>query len=99
VNAKNEFRQNIFVYKSSRLERGLPFTFKDYEPLRTAIEKKLMGDLKNVVALTIADRSATDDKSKRRRKTAIDKMMNHGYCEECAQQILGFVGEVLRRES
>jgi serine protein kinase len=99
VNAKNEFRQQIFVYKASRLERKLPFTFKDYDPLRTAIEKKLMSDLKNVVSLTIADKSATDDKSKKRRKSAINKMMEHGYCEICATQVLAFVGELLRRES
>jgi len=99
VNSKNEFRQQIFVYKASRLERNLPFTFKDYDPLRTAIEKKLMSDLKNVVSLTIADKSATDDKSKKRRKSAINKMKEHGYCETCAVQVLAFVGELLRRES
>ena len=99
VNSKNEFRQQIFVYKASRLERNLPFTFKDYDPLRTAIEKKLMSDLKNVVSLTIADKSATDDKSKKRRKSAINKMKEHGYCETCAVQVLAFVAELLRRES
>jgi len=98
VNSKNEFRQGIFVYKASRLERGLPFTFKDYDPLRIAIEKKLMSDLKNVVSLTIADKSATDEKSKKRRKSAINKMKEHGYCDQCAQMVLSFVGELLRRE-
>lgn len=97
VNSKMEFRQNIFVYKSTRLEKGLPFTFKDYDPLRTAIEKKLMGDLKNIVSLSIADRSATDAKTMKRRQTAVKKMMEHGYCEQCASQVLGFVGELLRR--
>jgi len=97
VNSKNEFRQGIFVYKSSRLERGLPFTFKDYDPLKTAIEKKLMSDLKNIVSLTIADKSTTDDKSKKRRKSAINKMKEHGYCEICATMVLGFVAELLRR--
>lgn len=100
VNSKNEFRNGIFVYKASRLERGLPFTFKDYDPLKTAIEKKLMSDLKNVVSLTIADKTATDAKSKNRRKTAINKMKeNGGYCDHCAQMVLSFVAEILRKES
>lgn len=99
VNSKNEFRQGIFVYKSSRLEKGQPFTFKDYDPLRTAIEKKLISDLKNIVNLTIADKSATDEKTKRRRKTAINKMISHGYCEHCATMVLAFVAELQRRES
>ena len=99
VNSKNEFRQGIFVYKASRLEKNLPFTFKDYDPLRTAIEKKLMGDLKNLVSLTIADKSATDAKTKGRRKNALNKMIGRGYCEHCATQVLAFVSELLRREN
>jgi serine protein kinase len=97
INAKTEFRQGIFVYKASRLEKGQPFTFKDYDPLRTAIEKKLMSDLKNIVSLSISDRSVTDEKSKKRRQSAINKMMKNGYCEQCAAHVLGFVGELLRR--
>jgi len=99
VNSKAEFRNGIFVYKSTQLEKGLPFTFKDYDPLRIAIEKKLMSDLKNVVSLTIADKSATDDKSKKRRETAIDRLLDKGYCKECANILLAFVGEILRKES
>jgi serine protein kinase len=99
VNSKNEFRQGIFVYKSSLLEKGKPFTFKDYDPLRTAIEKKLISDLKNIVSLTLGDNSATDEKTKKRRKTAINKMLEHGYCESCAKNTLSFVSELLRRES
>jgi serine protein kinase len=98
-NSKSEFRNGIFVYKSSRLENGGTFTFKDYEPLRTAIEKKLMSDLKNVVSLTIADKSANDEKTKKRRESAIDKLVKRGYCKNCAAILLAFVSEILRKES
>lgn len=98
VNSKNEFRQGIFVYKSSQLERGQEFTFKDYEPLKIGIEKKLMSDLKNVVSLTIADKAATDKKTIGRRKSAIKRLKEHGWCDECAPVLLAFVGEILRKE-
>ncbi len=98
VNSKAEFRNGIFVYKVSQLEKGLPFTFNDYDPLRTAIEKKLMYDLKNVVSLTIADKTAIDEKSKNRRKSAINKLKERGYCEHCATILLSFIGEILRKE-
>ena len=98
-NSKGEFRQGIFVHKAAQLEKGKTFTFNDYEPLRTAIEKKLMSDLKNVVSLTIADKSASDEKTKKRRQTAIDKMVKKGYCQECAKMTLAFVGEILRKEN
>lgn len=98
-NSKSEFRNGIFVYKSTRLESGKTFTFKDYEPLKSAIEKKLMADLKNIVSLTIADKAANDEKTKRRRQSAIKKLIARGYCEQCAQVLLSFVSEILRKES
>lgn len=98
VNSKTEFRNGIFVYKASCLEKGEPFTFKSYDPLRVAIEKKLMSDLKNVVSLTIADKSATDKKSQAKRKSAVERLKTRGYCEHCANILLSFVGEILRKE-
>jgi serine protein kinase len=99
VNSKKEFRNGIFVYKSAQLEKGLAFTFKDYDPLRLAIEKKLMSDLKDIVSLTIADKSSTDEKAKKRRQTAIDRLLDKGYCQECSSILLSFVGEILRKEN
>ena len=97
-NSKSEFRNGIFVYKSSRLEQGGTFAFSDYEPLKLAIEKKLMADLKNIVALTIADKTVNDEKTKKRRTGAINKLVKRGYCEHCAAVLLSFVSEMLRKE-
>jgi serine protein kinase len=99
VPSKDEFRRNIFVYEAAQLKKGLPFTFKDYGPLREGIEKKLISDLRNVVSLTIADRTADDEKAKKRRSTAINNLCEKGYCKECAGRLLAFIGEVLRKES
>lgn len=99
VNAKKEFRNNVFVHKVEFLERGKDFTYKDYDPLRDAIEKKLMSDLKSVVNLSIADTTTTDPKAEKRREKAFQNLMDKGFCEECANTYLRFVGEVLRKES
>jgi serine protein kinase len=98
VNSKSEFRNGIFVHKSSAQDRGERFTFKSYPSLKEAIEKKLMSDLKNVVSLTLADPSKTDKKTKKRRVEAIERLLDNGYCEHCANNLLAFVGEILRRE-
>jgi len=98
INSKTEFRNGIFVYKAAQLEKGQPFTFRTYDPLRIAIEKKLMNDLKNVVSLTLADKSATDKRTAMKRKTAVGNLVKRGYCEECANILLSFIGEVLRKE-
>jgi len=106
VNSRTEFRNGIFVYKTDCMESGEPFTFTSYTPLKEAIEKKLMSDLKNVVTLTIADKTSTDEKKQKRREKAFRKLVPQDrepeshvdYCDHCANMLLAFIGEVLRKE-
>lgn len=97
--AKETFRNGIFVYKADCLSRGKDFTYNDYSPLRDGIEKKLISDLRNVVSLSLSDSSDTNPKAKSRRNKAIKTLIKKGYCEKCANTLLSFIGETLRRES
>ena len=97
-NAKREFRQGIFVFKSDSQDQGKSFDFSTYTPLQEAIEKKLIGDLKNVVSLTIADKTKKDPKTIKRRQDALSSLEKKGYCMVCAEALLTFVGSVLRKE-
>jgi serine protein kinase len=97
-NAKNEFRQGIFVFKSDAGDQGKQFTFNSYTPLQDAIERKLIGDLKNVVSLTIADKTRKDPKTMKRRQDALEALQQKGYCAACAENLLQFVGDLLRKE-
>ncbi len=97
-NAKKEFRQGIFVFKSDAIDGGKEFSFNTYTPLQEAIEKKLIGDLKNVVSLTIADRTRKDPKTMKRREDALEALQQKGYCPVCAENLLQFVGDILRKE-
>jgi serine protein kinase len=97
-NAKREFRQGIFVFKSDAIDQGKEFSFDTYTPLQEAIERKLIGDLKNVVSLTIADKTRKDPKTLKRRQDAIEALEQKGYCPVCAENLLQFVGDVLRKE-
>jgi serine protein kinase len=97
-NAKKEFRQGIFVFKSDAIDQGKEFSFNTYTPLQEAIERKLIGDLKNVVSLTIADKTRKDPKTLKRRQDALEALQQKGYCPVCAENLLQFVGDVLRKE-
>jgi len=97
-NAKREFRQGIFVFKSDAIDRGKEFSFDTYTPLQEAIERKLIGDLKNVVSLTIADKTRRDPKTLKRRQDALEALQEKGYCPVCAENLLQFVGDLLRKE-
>jgi serine protein kinase len=97
-NAKKEFRQGIFVFKSDAIDQGRAFNFDSYTPLQEAIERKLIGDLKNVVSLTIADKTRRDPKTVKRRENALEALQEKGYCPVCAENLLQFVGDLLRKE-
>jgi serine protein kinase len=96
--AKREFRQGLFVFKSDAIDRGEQFTFTTYLPLQEAIEKKLMADLRNIVSLTLADEYIRDPKTMKRKEDALSKLLDKGYCPVCANNLLHFVGEMLRKE-
>jgi serine protein kinase len=97
--SKTEFRKGVYVYKSDCLEQGKEWKWNTYKPLALAIEKKLMNDLKNVVTLSIANTVSTSPKIKSRRTKALKTLKEKGYCDHCAKALLGFVGEILRREN
>jgi serine protein kinase len=97
-NAKKEFRQGIFVFKSDAIDQGKEFDFDSYTPLQEAIERELIGDLKNVVSLTIADKTRKDPKTLKRRQDALGGLQKKDYCKVCAENLLQFVGDVLRKE-
>ncbi len=97
-NSKREFRQGIFVFQSEAMSQEESFSFETYQPLQEAIEKKLIDDLKNVVSLTIADKTKRDPKTLKKREDALGALKRKGYCDVCAENLLQFVGDILRRE-
>lgn len=98
-NSKSEFRNGVFVHKSGCLERGQEFTYESYAPIKEAIEKKLMSDLRNVVNLSIVNTTSTNPKRMKARDRAFRTLTDKGWCEHCANMLLSFVGEILRKAS
>jgi len=99
LNSKREFRNGLFVHKAAALERGEEFNFKTFLVLKEAIEKNLLGTLKNVVSLTLTDPiKSLDDKTKRRKENVIDNLIDRGYCKSCAEALINFVADILRRQ-
>ncbi len=99
ANSKKEFRNGIFVHMAAAYERGEKFTYKSFLSLKEAIEKKLLSSLKDTVSLTLIDPiRALDDKTKKKKNEVIENLIARGYCKSCAEVLLGFVGETLRRQ-
>lgn len=97
--SKNEFRNSIFVYKSSVEDRGEVFTYQSFPILKDAIEKTLLSTLKNLVQLTLIDPvKSMDEKTKKRKESVIENLIQKGYCRQCAEILLLFVAEILRKQ-
>lgn len=98
IKSKREFRNGIFIHKVTALERGEEFTFRTFLVLKDAIEKKLLETLKNIVSLTLVDPiKALDDKTKARKNQVIENLMARGYCKSCAETLISFAAELMRR--
>src|ERR1044072_2038314 len=96
-NAKNTFRQEILIRISSHARKGKPFEYRSHERLKEAIEKKIFSDLKDVVKITTSVKQPDADQL-RRINEVIDRLVtDHGYCTNCANELLPYVGTLLSR--
>ena len=96
-NAKRAFREEILIRISTLARHGQRFDYRSHSGLRQAIETKLFNDLKNVVKVTTSTRTP-DQEQLRKLNDVAGRLMDHdGYCAECSQAILQYVGTLLSR--
>lgn len=96
-NAKKEFREEILIRMSSYARKGKLFDFSSHERLREALEKKLFTDLKDVVKITTSTRTPDAEQLKRINEVVARLVSDHGYCSDCANELLKYVGSLLNR--
>ena len=94
---KDDFRQEVSNWVSRRAREGDTFNPQDNERLRRALERKLWEDKKhniNFSALVSAGEIDDDERS-----SWIDALMEQGYSEAGAKEVLEFAGaEVAKAE-
>ncbi|MFC6765539.1 PrkA family serine protein kinase [Natrinema soli] len=94
---KEDFRQEVSNWVSRRAREGEAFNPQDNERLRRALERKLWEDKKhniNFSALVSANEFDDDERS-----AWIDALMEQGYSEGGAKEVLEFAGaEVAKAE-
>ncbi len=96
-NAKRAFREEILIRISTLARHDQRFDYRSHSGLRQAIETKLFNDLKNVVKVTTSTRTP-DQEQLRKLNDVAGRLMDHdGYCAECSQAILQYVGTLLSR--
>jgi serine protein kinase len=96
-NAKKVFREEILIRLSSYARKNRKFDYTSHERLREAVEKKLFTDLKDVVKITTSSKTPDMEQLKRINEVASKLISEYGYCANCANELLKYVGSLLNR--
>jgi serine protein kinase len=88
------FRQDVMSYISHILRRKGSLSYKSYEPLKMAIEKKLMASVKDITRIVLKSKTR-DEKQKEKYDAMIKSMMDNGYNQESCDAVLNFAANHL----
>jgi serine protein kinase len=96
--AADGFRQDVTAYMFSLLRRGQKIDYTSYEPLREAIERKLMASVRELSR--IITKARTRDKEQQEKYDTMVKELieNHGYCPHCCEVVLRYAANHLWRD-
>lgn len=89
------FRNDVISYLFSLMRVRQPYDYKSYEPLKEAIEKKLLGSVRDLCQ--IITKAKTRDKEQTEKYDVMVKTMikEYGYCEHCCEVVLRYAANHL----
>ena len=95
--AADGFRQEVIAYLWSIGRRGEKINYESYEPLKEAIEKKLMTSVRDVSR--IITKAKTRDADQQKKHTAmVEQMIANGYPPSCVDVILKYAANHLWKD-
>ena len=95
--AADGFRQDVISFLWSVTRKGSKVDYKCYEPLKEAIEKKLLTSVRDLSR--IVTKARTRDKEQQEKYgTMVERLMENGYCELCVDTILKYAANNLWRD-
>ncbi|WP_038045990.1 PrkA family serine protein kinase [Thermus caliditerrae] len=95
---KDDFRREIMNYIGAMALEGRPFTYKDNERLRRALELKLFDDQKDTIRLSALVSGVVDPETQAKIDVVKARLIrDHGYCEHCASGVLEFAASIFAR--
>jgi serine protein kinase len=91
------FRQDVMSYISHVLRHQGQLHYKIYEPLRQAVEKKLMASVKDITRIILKSKTR-DKEQKKKYDSMIRSMVANGYTEESCEDVLNFASNHLWKD-
>jgi serine protein kinase len=91
------FRQDVIAYLWSNSRRGVKVSYSSYEPLRHAIEKKLMSSVRELSR--VVTRATTRDREQGDKyESMVKNLLENGYCENCVDTVLKYAANNLWKD-
>ncbi len=85
--AAEGFRQEVIAYLWSASRRGEKISYRSYEPLKEAIEKKLMTSVRDISRIITKARTR-DEEQTDKYNAMVQNLLENGYCESCVDVVL-----------
>lgn len=95
--AADGFRQEVIAYLWSAGRRGEKITYESYEPLKEAIEKKLMTSVRDVSRIITKARTRDEEQSKKYDRM-VEQLIKNGYPASVVDTILKYAANNLWKD-
>lgn len=95
--AADGFRQEVIAYLWASSRRGEKITYSAYEPLKEAIERKLMNSVRELSRIITKARTR-DEEQQQKYDSMVKSLIESGYCEDSVDVILKYAANHLWRD-
>ncbi len=92
--AADGFRQEVIAYLWAASRRGERITYTAYEPLKEAIERKLMNSVRELSRIITKARTR-DEEQQQKYNAMVQNLIENGYCEDCVDVVLKYAANNL----
>src|SRR5690242_19601156 len=95
--AAEGFRQEVIAYLWAASRRGERVSYRSYEPLKEAIEKKLMTSVRDISRIITKARTR-DEEQTEKYSAMVQNLLDNGYCESCVDVVLKYAANNLWKD-
>lgn len=95
--AADGFRQEVIAYLWAAARRGEKVSYQSYEPLKEAIEKKLMSSVRDI-SRVITKARTRDEEQVSKYDSMVKNLLDNGYCEYCVDVVLKYAANNLWKD-
>jgi serine protein kinase len=95
--AAEGFRQEVIAYLWAATRRGEKVSYRSYEPLKEAIEKKLMTSVRDISRIITKARTR-DEEQTEKYNAMVTSLLENGYCDHCVDVVLKYAANNLWKD-